>query len=141
LKNIFENIDRKRAILVIFFIIDDSNELYNTLFNTKKIDFSNIEKYDRNDSNGQLQKDVYDSGNVIILTNLVGRGTDIKSTKLVKDNGGLHVIVAFIPSNKKIKEQALGRFSRAGEKALELFFLLKYSYYNITKNKRSKGRI
>ena len=116
MKNIFENIDRKRTILVICFTIDDTNDLYYTLLSTKKIDPSNIEKYDRNDNNGKLKRDVYDSGNVIISTNLAGRCTDIKLTKQVKDNGGLHVIVAFIPSNKRIEEQALGRSPRAGEK-------------------------
>ena len=105
MKNIFENINRKRAILVICFTIDDANELYNTLLNTKKIDPSNIEKYDRNDSNGKLQKDVYDSGNVIISTNLAGRGTDIKLTKQVKDNGRLGVILLLSFLTKELKNK------------------------------------
>ena len=36
MKNIFENIDRKRTILVICFTIDDDNDLYYTLLSTKK---------------------------------------------------------------------------------------------------------
>jgi preprotein translocase subunit SecA len=34
---------------------------------------------------------------VIFSTNLAGRGTDIKLTKEVKENRGLHVIVTLIP--------------------------------------------
>ena len=116
MKNIFENINRKRAILVICFTIDDANELYNTLLKKEKIDPTKIEKYDRNDSKGKLQKEIYNSGDVIFSTNLAGRGTDIKLTKEVKENRGLHVIVAFIPSNQRIEEQALGRSARSGEK-------------------------
>ena len=97
MKNIFENIDRKRAILVICFTIDDANELYNTLLKKEKIDPTKIEKYDRNDSKGKLQKEIYNSGDVIFSTNLAGRGTDIKLTKEVKENRGLHVIVTLIP--------------------------------------------
>ena len=103
INNELENIDGK-AILVIYFTIDDVNELYNTLLKKGKIDSSKIEKYERNDSNGKLQKQIYDSGDVIFSTNLAGRGTDIKLTKQVKDNGGLHVIVAFIPSNQRIEQ-------------------------------------
>ena len=97
MKNIFENINRKRAILVICFTIDDANELYNTLLKKEKIDPTKIEKYDRNDSKGKLQKEIYNSGDVIFSTNLAGRGTDIKLTKEVKENRGLHVIVTLIP--------------------------------------------
>ena len=88
MKNIFENINRKRAILVICFTIDDANELYNTLLKKEKIDPTKIEKYDRNDSKGKLQKEIYNSGDVIFSTNLARRGTDIKLTKEVKENGG-----------------------------------------------------
>ena len=55
-------------------------------------------------SNGKLQKQIYDSGDVIFSINSAGRGADIKLTKQVKENGGLHVIVVFIPSNQRIEE-------------------------------------
>ena len=95
--NVSDVINRKRAILVICFTIDDANELYNTLLKKEKIDPTKIKKYDRNDSNGKLQKEIYNSGDVIFSTNLAGRGTDIKLTKEVKENRGLHVIVTLIP--------------------------------------------
>ena len=46
INNELENIDGKRAILVIYFTIDDVNELYNTLLKKGNIDSSKIEKYE-----------------------------------------------------------------------------------------------
>lgn len=53
---------------------------------------------------------------VIIGSNLVGRGTDIKLEKqTIVYNGGLHVIVTFLPKNKRIEDQNFGRAARQGE--------------------------
>ena len=40
-----------------------------------------------------------DPKTVIISTNISGRGTDIKLSKTLLNNGGLHVIITFIPTN------------------------------------------
>ena len=69
----------------------------------------------------QRDSDVLDikeleSGFVIISTNLAGRGTDFKLSKMLKDFGGLHVIFTSLPDNSRIEEQAFGRAARSGEK-------------------------
>ena len=60
---------------------------------------------------------------VIIATNLAGRGTDLKVSSEVERNGGLHVIVTFMPPNTRVKDQAFGRASRKGENGSGKFIL------------------
>lgn len=57
-----------------------------------------------------------DSGKIVVSTNIAGRGTDINTTENVEMNGGLHVIVTFLPRNQRIQDQAYGRSARKGKK-------------------------
>ena len=63
-----------------------------------------------------MVKEVLKQNSVIIGSNLVGRGTDIKLEKQTVDyNGGLHVIITFLPTNKRIEDQNFGRAEKQGE--------------------------
>ena len=72
-------------------------------------------KYQRNDIESDEISRKHDAGEVIFATNLAGRGTDISLTDLVEKNGGMHVIVTFLPSNSRVKQQAVGRTARSGK--------------------------
>uniref|UniRef100_A0A183C6F5 SECA_MOTOR_DEAD domain-containing protein n=1 Tax=Globodera pallida TaxID=36090 RepID=A0A183C6F5_GLOPA len=59
---------------------------------------------------------------VIFSTNYAGRGTDIKTNAELEANGGLHVIVTFMPNNSRDR-QAFGGTARQGKKGTAQFIL------------------
>lgn len=67
-----------------------------------------------NNMNQELEIQRINAGEVIIATNLAGRGTDIK-TDTIEQNGGMHVILTFMPPNQRVEEQAFGRTARQGK--------------------------
>lgn len=54
-------------------------------------------------------------GAVTLATNMGGRGVDIKLTNDAVKLGGLHVILANIPINNRVENQAIGRAGRNGQ--------------------------
>ena len=66
-------------------------------------------KYDRYRTNNVLKP-----GDVVITTNLGARGTDFVTDDVVNKNGGLLVLVTFIPLNDRVEKQAFGRTGRRG---------------------------
>ncbi|OON18316.1 SecA DEAD-like domain protein [Opisthorchis viverrini] len=67
--------------------------------------------------------DELDCGEVIIATNIAGRGADIKPTKEVERNGGMHVCITFLPQNERVERQNIGRTSRTGNKGTSQFII------------------
>lgn len=93
----------------------------------------------------QRDSDVLDikeleAGFVIISTNLAGRGTDFKLSKMVKDFGGLHVILTNLPDNSRIEEQAFGRAARSGEKGSGRLIIYTEENTSITKLKEIRNQ-
>ena len=114
MKDIELNTKRKRVVLIICYTIEEANELYNYL-KERNYDENKMSKYLRNDIENDEISRKHDSGEVIFATNLAGRGTDISLTDLVEKNGGMHVIVTFLPSNSRVEQQAVGRTARSGK--------------------------
>ena len=99
---------------MIFEYISDAEEFYIKYSNL----FKNSNLYIRNDVQKEkefINKQI-EPNTVIISTNLAGRGTDINISPILENNGGLHVILTFMPTNLRIEEQAFGRAARKGEK-------------------------
>jgi len=54
------------------------------------------------------------AGDVLIATNIAGRGIDLAVSKDIEKGEGLHVVLTFIPINMRIEQQAYGRTARKG---------------------------
>lgn len=63
---------------------------------------------------GEIINRAGEPGHITIATNTAGRGTDITVTKESADNGGLHVIITFVPVNTRVERQVRGRAGRQG---------------------------
>lgn len=105
--------DSRRAILLICDNIADLNLIENNI--RKYFHDSNsyrIFKYDR--AYRKFDASRLEAGDIVIATNIAGRGTDIDVSKQVEENGGLHVILTYMPKNLRIEKQAFGRTARSG---------------------------
>lgn len=105
-----------RAVLIICQTIQDVDDIVANLENIKYAEKLNIKvKSYRDESQVAVTEEHLNSGNIVVATNISGRGTDFKISKEIEDNGGLHVCVGFLPCNKRVEEQAFGRTSRQGK--------------------------
>ncbi|CAL8348016.1 unnamed protein product, partial [Merluccius merluccius] len=100
-----------RAALVICETINKAEEIYQAL---KSSIPGKIILYCRSDRDSKIDKKL-GSGDVIVATNLAGRGTDIKVSEQVNNNGGLFVILSFLSENTRVELQAFGRTARKGK--------------------------
>ncbi|KAM4564118.1 uncharacterized protein V3H82_013126 [Fundulus diaphanus] len=100
-----------RAVLVICESIKLAKVLYqifggrvpNTMLYIKKVRGNNV-----------IFSKKLGAGDVIIATNLAGRGTDLQISDSVKAAGGLFVLQTFLPDNARVEAQAFGHAARQG---------------------------
>ena len=107
--------NRDRAVLVVVETIKEVDEIEAHL---KQYEWlaSKVKAYSRNDLPGQGRHEPVDVGDIIIATNLAVRGTDLKTTEALEENGGLHVCIGYLPKNMRVQWQAYGRTARQGNR-------------------------
>ncbi len=124
---VIKEVKKGRAILIINEGIKISKIIYDNIKNTNSIYIKNLKEYTRSDFQNHkiIINTILNEGEVIVTTNLGGRGTDIKLSEDVDKNGGLHVILTFLPSNSRIEKQAFGRTGRQGNRGSYQYIVIK----------------
>ncbi|XP_037538555.1 protein translocase subunit SecA-like [Nematolebias whitei] len=100
-----------RAVLIICETIKLAKVLHQAL----EIKVPNKTLYINNNmDNSAIVTNKLGAGEVIIATNLAGRGTDLQVSDSVKTAGGLFVVQTFLPKDARVEAQAFGRAARQG---------------------------
>jgi hypothetical protein len=110
------NGNKQRAVLVVCENIESADSIYERLKSSDD-DGAKVVKYTSSFDEAfkvRQQQEIL-PGQVMITTNLAGRGTDLKPSRKLVANGGLHVIIGFLPPNARVEAQAEGRTARAGQ--------------------------
>ena len=111
--DIQEKVEANRVILLICENVDSARNV-SQIVNSKKPEW-NVILYCSSRQEKLEETPCFSPGHVIIATNLAGRGTDIKLSDEVKERGGLHVCLTYLPPNVRVELQAYGRAARNGE--------------------------
>ncbi|CAD7965964.1 unnamed protein product, partial [Amoebophrya sp. A120] len=101
-----------RAVLVVCESIKKADAIHQAFEKAAK-DAADHEYTAQEERDAAIER-IVQAGDVIIATNISGRGTDIKLSDEVEKNGGMHVSVTFIPKSKRVQEQNFGRTARTG---------------------------
>lgn len=112
-KNVQSETQKGRGVLVICESTNAAKALSEHLIRSG-INASEVKHYTKVEESGVVDYEVKPS-EIIIATNIAGRGTDIKTHPDVDSAGGLHVCVTFLPRNLRVEQQAFGRTSRQGK--------------------------
>ena len=133
----------KRAVLVIFEYIENIKNIKMKLYREDSIEPNNIIIYKDSENNKEslFLKNSIKIGNIILATNIAARGTDIKISPELEKNGGLHVILTYLPISERVERQALGRAGRKGEKGSgELIINSSHNIESLIKNRDEKEK-
>ncbi|XP_058809202.1 uncharacterized protein LOC131674499 [Phymastichus coffea] len=105
-----------RAVLIICKTIADLMMLEEQFEAVKELPWDckiKLKKFQDEDT-ADVTQEMVSPGDVIVATNIAGRGADFKTSRELEKNGGLHVCVGFCPDNERVREQAFFRTSRQG---------------------------
>ncbi|KAK3546548.1 hypothetical protein QTP70_026928, partial [Hemibagrus guttatus] len=101
---------RGQAVLVVCEDVNTANALNDKIAaETQNL----VTMYTMSESHN-IENQKFNRGQIIITTNLGGRGTDIKVTEEVNHCGGLFVLLTYFPNNRRVEKQVFGRTGRKG---------------------------
>lgn len=126
-KRIVESALEKRrmtSVLVLVPTIKESNDISALIKNASggKVCCLVLNETQRENEDFILLKASH-MGTILVATNTAGRGTDIRLSKEVIENGGLHVIYGAFPPNLRVECQGLGRSARQGQPGSNQIFI------------------
>ncbi|GAA6109013.1 uncharacterized protein LOC113663549 isoform X1, partial [Tachysurus ichikawai] len=101
---------RGQVVLVVCEDVNTANALNDKIAAETKY---SVTKYTMSECHN-IENQEFDMGQIIITTNLGGRGTDIKVTEEVNRCGGLFVLLTYFPNNRRVEKQVFGRTGRKG---------------------------
>jgi preprotein translocase subunit SecA len=106
---------KARPVLIICRSVKAVDEIIAEI--KKKNPSARIRRYSRDDIDDESKAldTPLEPGEIVVATNLAGRGTDIKLNDAAIKRGGLHVITSFFPASIRVQQQAEGRASRNGQ--------------------------
>ena len=136
--------NHKQVVLVLFEFISDvirMEQLLQKNRNKFKLYDTKIISYIRSDMKNTFLEERIKPNTIILSTNLSGRGTDIKIDPKAEQNGGLHVIITFMPYNERIEQQAQGRAARCGEKGSSVTIISTKNNYETLVKRRNKQEL
>ncbi|XP_076119120.1 uncharacterized protein LOC143100067 isoform X1 [Alosa pseudoharengus] len=102
--------DRGQVVLVVCEDINTANELHSAMKTQEKhpiIMYTISGKH-------KIEQQAFSGGDIIIATNLAGRGTDIQVQLEVNRCGGLFVLLTYFPNSQRVEKQVFGRTARKG---------------------------
>jgi preprotein translocase subunit SecA len=111
----------KRALLLLFPSIAKSLE-FTSLLDKEQLSYSLLHDIQKEEEDDIVLKAGQEE-TITVATNTAGRGTDIIVSQEVLQRGGLHVVLAFYPANKRVEKQAFGRAARQGQPGSYQFVL------------------
>uniref|UniRef100_A0A6V7JEB5 Uncharacterized protein n=1 Tax=Bracon brevicornis TaxID=1563983 RepID=A0A6V7JEB5_9HYME len=110
-----------RAVLIITKYIEETDELQKRFLSADQT--IKIKLYRTEDDSTAIQQTLSPK-EIIIATNLGGRGTDIKPAPDMDINGGIHVCLTYFSENSRVRIQNCGRTSRTGNRGTSQFVIL-----------------
>lgn len=102
---------QNRAVLVICQYITQVEKLAKRLRNRK-----GAHKVYTYTGQEPFKKEKIDAGEIIVATNIAGRGTDLTTSPEVERHGGMHVCITFLPQSYRVELQNAGRTARQGKR-------------------------